>query len=228
MKVMILAAGKGTRMLPLTEKMPKPLLRAGSRTLIEHQIIKLKDQGFRDLVINHAWLGEQLEQALGNGSKLGVNIRWSSEGEPLETAGGIHKALPLLGDEPFVVVNADVWTDFPYAALRSAKADADLIHLVLVDNPPQHSQGDFCITSGNRLAEKQPGLPTFTYSGIGVFSPALFSALPSGKYPLLPLLVDAIGKGKAGASFHKGIWLDIGTPERLKGLDETLNKENYP
>ena len=138
MKVMLLAAGKGTRMLPLTAATPKPLLKAGGVTLIEQQIRKLAAQGFTEFVINHAWLGAQIEQALGDGSALGVSIQWSREGEPLETAGGIVRALPLLGPQPFVVVNADIWTDFPFATLGSALGTNDLVHLVLVPNPEHH------------------------------------------------------------------------------------------
>jgi MurNAc alpha-1-phosphate uridylyltransferase len=211
-------------MLPLTETLPKPLLRAGSHSLIEHQIIKLRTQGFAELVINHAWLGEQLERALGDGSQWGVSIHWSPEGEPLETAGGIHRALPLLGEAPFLVVNADVWTDFPFATLRNTLQDRDLVHLVLVPNPPQHPQGDFGITDTGRLVEKSAGQASFTYSGIGVFDPGLFKALQAGSYPLLPLLQEAIRTGRASAALYDGTWMDIGTPDRLQQLDRMLKQ----
>jgi MurNAc alpha-1-phosphate uridylyltransferase len=226
MKAMILAAGKGTRMLPLTERLPKPLLQAGDHSLIEHQVLKLRAAGFTELVINHAWHGEMLEAALGDGSRLGVDIHWSAEGEPLETAGGIHKALHLLGEDPFLVVNGDVWTDYPFASLRSAKHDNDLVHLVLVQNPPQHPGGDFILRDGARLAEKSAGQPTCTYSGIGVFDPQLFSSLEAGKHPLLPLLLAAIRSGRAGAEYFGGTWMDIGTPERLLSLDRLLKEGN--
>jgi MurNAc alpha-1-phosphate uridylyltransferase len=224
MKVMILAAGKGTRMLPLTEHLPKPLLRAGERSLIEHQILKLKAQGFSEFVINHAWLGEQIEQALGDGGQLGVRISWSPEGEPLETAGGIHHALHLLGEEPFLLVNGDVWTDYPFARLESAWRGDDLVHLVLVQNPAQHPQGDFSLDAASRLIEKTPGQPSFTYSGIGVFDPRLFRSLQPGKHPLLPLLLQAIRSGQAGGEIYGGTWMDIGTPERLQLLNASLKK----
>jgi MurNAc alpha-1-phosphate uridylyltransferase len=227
MKVMILAAGKGTRMLPLTEQTPKPLLRAGDHSLIEHQILKLKAQGYSDFVINHAWLGEQLEQALGDGSVLGVRISWSPEGEPLETAGGIHHALPLLGEEPFLLVNGDVWTDYPFARLESARRSSDLVHLVLVQNPEQHPRGDFGLDN-HRLTEKAAGQPTFTYSGIGVFDPRLFRSLQAGRHPLLPLLLKAIRAGQAGGEYYGGTWMDIGTPERLQQLDGLLKRGKPP
>jgi len=223
MKVMVLAAGKGTRMRELTQVTPKPLLRAGGRALIEHQILKLRAAGFTELVINHAWLGEQLEAALGDGSDLGVNITWSPEGEPLETAGGIAKALPLLGSEPFLVVNADIWTDCDFAALRDALKPEDMLHLVLVPNPPQHPRGDFGLSPEGRLLPR-PAVPgqAYTYSGIGVFRPELFMDLPLCTYPLLPILEQCIRMGTASARLHEGEWSDIGTPERLAALDAQL------
>jgi MurNAc alpha-1-phosphate uridylyltransferase len=227
MHVMLLAAGKGTRMRELTHLTPKPLLRAGGRSLIEHQILKLRACGFTDLVINHAWLGAQLEAALGDGSALGVRIAWSREGEPLETAGGIAHALPLLGDEPFMVVNADIWTDFDFSRLRNALDAQDQTHLVLVDNPPQHPGGDFGLTTQGRLtarpAASEPVVAkSYTYSGIGVFRPALFRDLPRPVYPLLPILEQCIKAGRASARLHAGQWSDIGTPERLAALDAQL------
>lgn len=224
MKVMVLAAGKGTRMLPLTATTPKPLLRAGGLSLIEHQLLKLRSAGFTDVVINHAWLGTQLEAALGDGARYGIRIRWSPEPEPLETAGGIAQALPLLGDQPFAVVNADIWTDFPFVTLRAAALGSDLVHLVLVPNPSHHPRGDFSLLGGGRLALPDPMTGTWTYSGIGVFSPALFAGLPAGKHPLLPLLQQAIAAGRASARHHGGIWLDVGTPERLTWLDQHLEQ----
>jgi MurNAc alpha-1-phosphate uridylyltransferase len=215
MKVMVLAAGKGTRMLPLTATTPKPLLRVGGLSLIEHQLLKLRAAGFTDVVINHAWLGAQLEAALGNGARYGISIRWSPEPEPLETAGGIAQALPLLGDQPFAVVNADIWTDFPFAALRTPALGRDLVHLVLVPNPSHHPRGDFSLLAEGRLALPDPAAATWTYSGIGVFS---------RKHALLPLLQQAIGAGRASARHHGGIWLDVGTPERLTWLDQHLEQ----
>jgi len=223
MKAMLLAAGKGTRMGALTEHTPKPLLQVGGVALIVHQIRKLKAAGFTELVINHAWLGAQIETALGNGSTEGVSIQWSREEEPLETAGGIARALALLGSAPFLVVNADVWTDFPFASLRTALQPGDLCHLVLVANPGHHPQGDFGLDARNRLHLLQDiAGPAYTYSGIGVFAPALFQDLPAPRYPLFPLLKQAIASHSASARLYGGIWADIGTEERLISLDRSL------
>ncbi|MES2606163.1 MAG: nucleotidyltransferase family protein [Pseudomonadota bacterium] len=223
MKVMLLAAGKGTRMLPLTAATPKPLLKVGGLSLIEHQILKLKATGFVDFVINHAWLGMQIEQALGDGSRYGVRIAWSREEEPLETAGGIVQALPLLGAEPFLIVNADIWTDFPFAELKTALPAGGLAHLVLVPNPSHHPRGDFVLHADRQLAlPAPPNDSTFTYSGIAVYHPSLFANVSERKYPLLPLLKQAIAENKATAQVHRGQWLDIGTPERLQELDSQL------
>lgn len=221
MKAMLLAAGKGTRMLPLTATTPKPLLKAGGVTLIEHQIRKLKTAGFTDFVINHAWLGPQIEAALGDGSRLGVTILWSREGEPLETAGGIVRALPLLGAKPFAIVNADIWTDYPFVKLKTALAANDLAHLVLVPNPEHHTRGDFSLTSG-RLHQQQ-NAQRYTYSGIAVFHPQLFAGMSDGKAPLLPLLQKAIGLGRASGAVFDGDWVDVGTPERLAALDRRVS-----
>lgn len=235
MKAMLLAAGKGTRMLPLTATTPKPLLKAGGSTLIEHQIRKLAAAGFTELVINHAWLGAQIEAALGDGSALGVSIQWSREDEPLETAGGIVRALPLLGPEPFALVNADIWTDYPFARLRHALAATDLVHLVLVPNPAHHPNGDFSLSGSARLLSSQPSsqLPPqassqgaatqrYTYSGIAVFNPHLFDDMADGKAPLLPCLQKAIGLRRASGDVFGGAWIDVGTPERLAELDSQL------
>lgn len=228
MKVMLLAAGKGTRMMPLTADTPKPLLEAGGRSLIAHQIVKLAQQGFTDLVINHAWHGKRLEQALGDGSSLGVSIAWSRENEPLETAGGIIKALPLLGSEAFLVVNADVWTDYPFARLRNALKPGNLVHLVLVANPAHHPGGDFSLGEAGRLQLPAAALTSFTYSGIGVFHPRLFAGIAGPVYPLLPLLKKAIASGQASGEYFGGEWLDIGTPERLGALDSRLTLAGNP
>jgi MurNAc alpha-1-phosphate uridylyltransferase len=220
MKAMLLAAGKGTRMLPLTATTPKPLLKAAGVTLIEHQIRKLKSAGFSEFVINHAWLGAQIEDALGDGSKLGVSIAWSREGEPLETAGGILRALPLLGAAPFALVNADIWTDYSFATLKRALGANDLAHLVLVPNPEHHPRGDFSLT-GSRLQLPQDAA-RYTYSGVAVFHPQLFAGMSAGKAPLLPLLQKAISLGRASGEVYGGDWIDVGTPERLAALDRRL------
>jgi MurNAc alpha-1-phosphate uridylyltransferase len=229
MKVMLLAAGKGERMQPLTTHTPKPLLQAGGQSLLEHLIRKLAAHNFTDLVINHAWLGQQLEDTFGDGSALGVKIEWSRETEPLETAGGIIKALPLLGDAPFAVVNGDIWTDYPFSNLRKALVAQDQVHLVLVANPAHHLKGDFILTDEGRLGmPATAGIPasTFTYSGIGVFHPGLFADVKEKQYPLLPLLKQAIAHQQASGSLFAGEWIDIGTPQRLHQLDQQLRAKN--
>lgn len=218
MKAMILAAGRGERMRPLTDHTPKPLLVVGGKPLIVHHILRLRDAGYTELVINHAWLGEQLPAALGDGSGHGVHITWSPEGEALETGGGIHRALPLLGDAPFLVVNGDVWTDYPYARLRHAPTG--LAHLVLVANPPQHPQGDFALDHGRVRSD---GAPRHTFSGIGVYRPELFAGCAPGKFPLAPLLRAAMAGDQVSGELYPGRWYDIGTPERLTALDAALD-----
>jgi MurNAc alpha-1-phosphate uridylyltransferase len=219
MKAMILAAGRGNRMRPLTDHTPKPLLPAGGKPLIRHQIERLASAGFRDLVINHAHLGEQIESTLGDGTRLGVRIRYSAEGEgqALETGGGIFKALPLLGPDPFLVVNGDVWTDFAFDTLSLA-AD-DVAHLVLVENPSHHQGGDFALIGGRVQAR---GAPRFTFGGIGLYRPALFSGCGGGAFPLAPLLRAAMEADRVSGQLHHGHWYDIGTPERLAALDHRL------
>jgi N-acetyl-alpha-D-muramate 1-phosphate uridylyltransferase len=227
MKAMILAAGRGNRMRPLTDHTPKPLLAAGGRTLIEHQILKLRAAGFTELVVNHAHLGEQIEAYLGDGSRHGVSIRYSAEGhgQALETGGGIYKALPLLSDgrEPFLVTNGDVWCDFDYARLAGgqALADGDLAHIVLVDNPGHNSKGDFAL-AGGRVS--RDGAQRLTFSGIGLYRPALFAGCEPGVFPLAPLLFAAMDQGLVGGLRHQGRWLDVGTPERLAELDRMLSE----
>lgn len=221
MKAMILAAGRGNRMRPLTDQTPKPLLEAGGAALIVHQIRRLREAGFTELVINHAHLGERIERALGDGSVYSVRIQYSAEGEgrALETGGGIHRALPLLGDGPFLVTNGDIWCDFDYRQLRLA--DQDLAQIVLVDNPPHHPAGDFALRGdrAQRSAEQR-----LTFSGIGLYRPQLFADCTPGAFPLAPLLRAAIASGRCGGLHHRGQWLDIGTPERLQALDRMLRK----
>jgi MurNAc alpha-1-phosphate uridylyltransferase len=217
MKAMILAAGRGERMRPLTDSTPKPLLKAGGKALIEHTIDALVAAGFRELVINHAHLGQQLEAYLGDGSRFGVTIEWSREPEgALETGGGIVRALPWLG-ERFVVVNCDVWSDFSFARLR--ETPAGMAHLVLVDNPPHHPDGDFHLVAGRVTAE---GGPRLTFSGIGVYHRDLFRGCQPGKFPLAPLLRAAMTRGQISGEHFRGNWFDIGTPERLMELDRRL------
>ena len=220
MKAMILAAGRGERMRPLTDTLPKPLLAAGGRTLIGWHLHKLAAAGFQEVIINHAHLGILLEQTLGDGSRFGINIRYSPEHEALETAGGIANALPLLG-ERFLVINADIWCDFDFTAANSALQQNDLAHLVLVDNPPQHAGGDFHLSSTGRVQTK--GNPLLTFSGIGVYRAALFADLnPASKAPLAPLLGSAMNDCRVSGEHFRGRWRDIGTPERLSALRREL------
>lgn len=218
MKAMILAAGRGERLRPLTDACPKPLLVAGGRRLIEYRILDLVQAGVTDIVINYAWLGEQIVEALGNGERYGARIRYSPEpAAGLETGGGIRQALPLLGADPFIVVNADIWTDYPFAQLPPAPAG--LAHLVLVDNPEHHPGGDFRLAEGKATAE---GGPRLTFSGIGVYRPELFANTPADRFPLAPLLIQTIAKGEVSAEHYQGSWMDIGTRERLYRLDARL------
>jgi len=205
-------------MRPLTDHLPKPLLRVGGISLIEHQIHALSAAGFTELVVNHAYLGEQIEAALGDGSSWGVRIAYSHEPRALETGGGIFNALPLLGSGPFAVVNADIWTDLDYRAL--CHSPDGLAHLVLVDNPAHHPEGDFALIEG--LARNR-GEPRYTFSGIGVYRPELFEGCRPGAFPLAPLLRAACQRGRVSAWHHKRLWMDVGTPERLRQVDALLS-----
>ena len=212
MKAMILAAGKGERMRPLTLTTPKPLVRAGGVPLIEYHLRALAAAGFTDIVINHAWLGQQIEDYLGDGSRYGVSIQYSAEGEPLETGGGIFRALPLLGDEAFLVVNGDIWTDYDFSVLH--QPINGLAHLVLADNPVHHPTGDFSLI-GDQVRDGQPDTATLTYSGIAVLHPQLFDGCSAGAFKLAPLLRKAMADGQVSGEHLKGHWVDVGTHERL-------------
>lgn len=218
MKALILAAGRGERMRPLTDTTPKPLLMAGGRHLIEYHLAALVRAGITDIVINHAHFGERIEEVLGDGSRYGARIRYSAEGEQaLETGGGIVKALPLLGDAPFAVVNADIWTDYPLGVLPR---DPDgLAHLVLVDNPPHHAAGDFAL---HQSRVRNAGEGRLTFSGIGVYQCELFAACTPGKFPLAHVLRQAIDRDNVSGEHYHGRWMDIGTPQRLQALDQLL------
>ncbi|MGR4975561.1 N-acetylmuramate alpha-1-phosphate uridylyltransferase MurU [Pseudomonas sp. LARHCG127] len=218
MKAMILAAGKGERMRPLTLTTPKPLIRVGGVPLIEYHLRALAKAGFTEVVINHAWLGQQIEDHLGDGSRFGVSIRFSPEGEPLETGGGIFRALPLLGDDAFVVVNGDVWTDYDFSVLRGPLEG--LAHLVLVDNPEHHPGGDFTLVDG-KVHDGQTPADNLTYSGIAVLHPQLFNGCSDGAFKLAPLLRTAMAEGRVSGEHLKGHWVDVGTHERLAQV-ETL------
>lgn len=228
MKAMILAAGRGERMRPLTDHTPKPLLKVGGKPLIVWHLERLAKAGFKEIVINHAHLGQQIEDTLKDGAQWGVQIQYSPEKVALETAGGIANALHLLGSEPFLVVNGDVFTeiDFKEVALQANTHAASRgiknarAHLVLIDNPPQHPSGDFAIANGML---KNTGEPMFTFSGIGVYHPDLFKEVTIGQpAKLAPLLRKAIDNNAATAQYYQGVWHDIGTPERLKSLDKIL------
>jgi MurNAc alpha-1-phosphate uridylyltransferase len=214
MKAMILAAGRGERMRPLTDHTPKPLLKVGDKTLIEYHLSALRRAGVKEIVINYGWLGAQIPDKLGDGSKYGVQIEYSPEPEiALETGGAILQALPLLGDEPFILVNGDIFTDYEFGDLSKLNLDVGHAHIVLVDNPPHNLAGDFSILSGEKL----------TYSGIALFSSQFFSEEVAvrergERFPLAPLLFSAQDNGELSAEYYGGKWSDIGTPERLKEL----------
>jgi len=223
MKAMILAAGRGERLRPLTDSVPKPLLPVAGRPVIEYTIAALVDAGFIDIVINVAYLGEAIEQTLGNGDRFGAGLSYSREGETgLETAGGVVHALPLLGDGPFLVVNGDILTDFPFHRLRTRRTRP--AHLVLVKNPPHHPGGDFCL-DGDRLVST--GEEALTFSGIGVYTADFFSACRPGKLPLGPLLREAVKRNRVSAEVYQGFWMDLGTLDRLRLAEEQVSKAAF-
>jgi len=220
---MILAAGVGERMRPLTEHTPKPLLQVAGIPLIEHHLRRLALAGIAELVINVSHLGKQVMDYCGDGSAWGVSISYSQEDAPLETAGGIIAALPLLEDAPFLVVNGDIWIDYPFEQLAAYTLRAnESAHLVLVGNPPQHPAGDFQLDDDDWVRVLSPAAVGWTYAGVGIFTPAFFAGYPAGKIPLRPLLDAAIGRGRVGGQRFRGQWQDVGTPERLRELDTRL------
>jgi len=226
MKAMILAAGRGERMRPLTDHTPKPLLKVGSEPLIGWHIRRLKNAGFTEIVINHAWLGEQIEATLGNGAQYGVSIAYSPESTGgLETAGGIATALPLLGDAPFLVINGDVLTDIDFNAARQAAASLQtsnlLAHIWLVPNPPHNPEGDFSISPDGQVHSNKTEGIALTFSGIGIYHPDLFQNIPPNQIAkLAPLLREAMNQHRVTGEQHNGLWLDVGTTERLKIANE--------
>ncbi len=214
MKAMILAAGRGERMRPLTDTTPKPLLRAGDRALIEYHIDALVAAGLTEIIINHAWLGAQIEATLGDGDRYGARILYSAEGEQaLETGGGIVNALPLLGSEPFLVINGDVYTEYPFVALKTQPTA--LAHIVLIPNPPHHPKGDFALQEGR---VRNSGTTLYTFSGISVYRPEFFAGCANGIFPLARLLRQAAEAGQLTGELYEGFWMDIGTPARLQEL----------
>jgi MurNAc alpha-1-phosphate uridylyltransferase len=217
MKAMILAAGRGERMRPLTDNTPKPLLWAGKHRLIEYHLFNLAKAGFKNVVINVAWLGQQIIDTLGDGERYGLHIEYSNEGEhALETGGGIFKALPLLGSQPFLVINGDIWTDYPYEQLKNHKL-AGAAHLVLVDNPEHNSDGDFYYSNGQLI---ESGAKKYTFSGIGIYSTSFFEHETGGAFPLAPMIRDYLKKGMITGELYHGTWKDIGTIERLAEIEK--------
>lgn len=223
MKAIVLAAGRGERMRPLTDETPKPLLQVGGRALIDYHLLALAVAGVRDVVVNLSWQAAKLRTHLGDGSRFGLRIRFSEEGPvPLETGGGIHRVLDWLGPGPFLVVNGDVWTDFPLESL--VLPEGALAHLVLVPNPPQHPAGDFWLQPDGRIGE---GGTRGTYSGLGVYTAELFAGCQPGRFPLKPLLDRALGAGRLTGETWLGRWFDVGTPGRLAALDEALRAGEF-
>jgi N-acetyl-alpha-D-muramate 1-phosphate uridylyltransferase len=221
MKAMILAAGRGERLRPQTDVTPKPLIRVGKHRLIEYHLHNLAAAGVTDVVINISWLRNQIRDTLGDGDKYGLNIHYSDEGDQaLETAGGIINALPLLGDEPFMLINGDIWSDFDLGSLLTAPITTQA-HLVLVNNPAHHRKGDFALQDA--LLRRQ-GEPRYTYSGIGIYSPALFDAVGPGVSALGPILRQKSEQDLISGVLYHGRWLDIGTSERLHKLREILSQ----
>ncbi len=215
-RAILLAAGRGERLRPITDSLPKPLVGIGGKPLIVYHLEALARAGIRDVVINLSWLGEKIRAALGDGAGYGVRISYSEEGPvPLETGGGIYRALPLLGPDPFLVVNADIWTDMDLSRVPTLDDSADA-RLVLAPNPPHHPRGDFGL-EGDSVVEREAD--RFTYTGIGVYRPRLFAGCEPGRFPLLPLLKRAIAARRLRGEVYRGEWLDIGSPDRLAWLD---------
>ncbi len=221
MRAMILAAGRGERMRPLTDNTPKPLLNVGNQRLIEFHLSALSAAGFCEVIINTSYLAEQIESYLGDGSRYQLNIQYSRETTALETGGGIYKALPLLGKDPFLVVNGDIWCDYPYSQLPQQLSG--LAHLVVVSNPPHHLEGDF-EKEGQWLLSGREGFRNFTFSGIGIYHPELFSKCTFAAFKMGPLLREAMNQRLITGEFYQGQWYDIGTPERLLELRKHLGE----
>jgi MurNAc alpha-1-phosphate uridylyltransferase len=218
MKAMILAAGRGERLRPLTDEIPKPLIKAGGMALIEYHLDNLADAGFKDVIINTAWHAEKIHELLEDGKRYGVHIHYSDEGTALETAGGIINALPLLGDEPFLVVNGDVWCHFDFTELPELEAGREA-HLILVDNPDHNEKGDFALENG---LVRNSGDTMHTYSGIGIYHPAFFAGQQPGVLPLAPVLRKKCEQGLVSGQLYGGLWTDVGTIERLQELEKQL------
>jgi MurNAc alpha-1-phosphate uridylyltransferase len=226
MKAMILAAGLGTRMRPLTDELPKPLLKAGDHSLIEYHILGLAAAGITDIVINLFYLGHKIEEAIGDGARYGVRIHYSPESARLETAGGVINALPMLGSDAFIVVNGDIWTDYSFAKLTGLALGDSLARLVMVDNAEHHPEGDFVLQPNGYLSDGSDArAKKLTFSGISVMHPKLFAGVPAGAQPLAPILRQAMTACRVQGERYDGRWWDIGTPTRLALLDEHLGAE---
>lgn len=226
MRAMILAAGRGERMRPLTDRTPKPLLTIAGKPMIQYHIETLAAAGMRDIVVNLAWLGGQIRDALGDGSRFGVRIQYSDEGDAaLETGGGIFKALPLLagaaGNDPFVVVSGDIWTEYPLDTCANKLAASDVAHFVVVPNPDFHARGDFGLADGRLIDAGE----RYTYANIGVFRPEFFANSQPGKFPLAPPMFDWIRQGRVSGELYRGGWHNVGTPEQLRQLDQEASAQ---
>jgi len=221
MKAMILAAGRGERLRPLTDEIPKPLIKVGGMALIEYHLDNLADAGFKDVIINTAWHAEKIHELLENGKKYGVHIQYSDEGTALETAGGIINALPLLGDEPFLVVNGDIWCDFDFTELPELEED-NQAHLILVDNPDHNEKGDFALQNG---MVRNSGDTMYTYSGIGIYRADFFAEQQPGALPLAPIIRQKCERSLISGQLYDGQWTDVGTIERLQDLEKQLNNK---
>ncbi|MBB6094380.1 MurNAc alpha-1-phosphate uridylyltransferase [Povalibacter uvarum] len=219
MKAMILAAGRGERMKPLTDETAKPLLSVGGKSLIQYHLENLAAIGIREIVINLAWKGALIRDALGDGGRFGVRITYSDEGDAaLETGGGVFKALPLLGPGPFVVISGDVWTDYPLERLTRVPQDRDVAHFVVVPNPDFHTRGDFALADGRLVRDGEK----FTYGNLGVFRPEFFEACAPGRFALAPIMFDWIDRGRVSGELYEGRWHNVGTPAQLAELDAQL------
>lgn len=226
MRAMILAAGRGERMRPLTDRTPKPLLTVAGKAMIQYHIEALAAAGMREIVINLAWLGQQIRSAIGDGSQFGVRVHYSDEGDAaLETGGGVFKALPLLagpsGTDPFVVVSGDVWTEYPLGDVGTKLSDTDIAHFVVVSNPEFHSRGDFGLADG-RLTDSGE---RYTYANIGVMRPEFFAGCQAAKFPLAPLMFDWIRKGRVSGELFRGVWHNVGTPQQLQQIDQEASAQ---
>ena len=218
---MILAAGRGERMRPLTDALPKPLLPVAGKPLIQYHLEALAGAGVREIVINLAWKGAMIRAALGDGTRFGVRIEYSDEGDAaLETGGGVFKALPMLGSGPFVVVSADVWTDYPLASAATLLGNGDVAHFVVVPNPEFHDRGDFGLQAGRMTAQGE----RYTYANIGVFRPEFFAGCKPGRFALAPLMFEWIAKGGVSGELYAGRWHNVGTPAQLEALDAELSR----